>query len=129
MVSWFAEHRQTVLITLAITAVVLPLLLGMALGQIPKQLFVGGAIPLAAATFVLAVGISLLNRYFSPFTKLVVSLVFGLLWILAGIQMLRLERRHEADHPEAVRGRKIISLLFILFGIAFSAVAIYRHLR
>jgi hypothetical protein len=127
LVSWLAEHRTTILITLAVTAVILPLLIGMALGQIPKQLFLGGAVPLAAASFLLAIGVQLLDRYLDPLAKLVVSLLFGLIWIGAGLQIRWIEKRSDdPDHP-AAKGRRLIAHLFILFGFAWIALSFWRY--
>jgi hypothetical protein len=127
LVSWLAEHRQGVLIALAVTAVVFPLLIGMALGHIPKHLFFGGAIPLAAATFILAIGVQLLDRHLEPVTKLVVSLLFGLIWFGAGLQICSIEKRSEdPDHP-AAKPRRLIGYLFIIFGLIWSLLSIFRY--
>ncbi len=126
MVSWLAEHRGIVLIALAVVFVVLPLLIGVALGHIPKQLFAGSAIPLAGATFLLAIGVQFMGHYLEPTAKLTISLLFGLIWIGAGLQMAWIERHSESGPPQAAQARRAITYMFVVFGLAWIGVSMYR---
>lgn len=128
MVNWIAEHRSFVLIGLAVLLVILPLVLGVALGHIPKQLFLGSALPLAIATFLLAIGIHVGSHYLHPIAKLVISLLLGLIWLGAGIQMIRIEKESAGGPPQAAHARRGIAYTFLGFGIAWIAIIIVREL-
>ena len=123
MVNWLVQHRGFVLIVLAVLAVVLPLVLGVALGHIPRQLFVGSAIPLAAATFLLAIGVHAISNYLEPLAKLVISILFGLIWIGAGLQMIWIERQSGGGPPQAAQARRGISYTFVIFGLVWIIIA------
>jgi hypothetical protein len=128
LVSWLVQHRGLVLIVLAVSAVVLPLFLGVALGHIPRQVFAGSAVPLAAATFLLAAGVHAISNYVNPAVKFAISLLFGLIWIGAGVQMLRIERHSSGGPPQAAQARRGIGYTFIVFGFIWVTIALTQFL-
>ena len=127
MVSWLAQHRGALLLALAVSAVVLPLLLGVLAGHIPRKIFVGSAIPLAATTFLLAIGVHAISTYVDPLTKLVISLLFGLLWIGVGVQMLRIEKQSGGGPPKAAQARRGIAYTFVAFGLLWLFISIWQR--
>ena len=129
MVNWLAEHRTLILIVAATIAVVLPLILGAAFGHIPRQLLVGSALPLGAATFLLAILVQFIGSGLAPTARFVISSILGLIWMGVGIQLIWIEKRNVADGSEAARARRGISYMFIVFGLLWICVSVFRYLK
>jgi hypothetical protein len=124
--SWLIEQRGWLVIGLAVSAVVLPLLLGVLFGHIPLRIFIGSALPFGAATVLLAMGVQALSNHVDPWNKLVISLLFGFLWGGLGMQILRIEQRHGGGPPQAVHARRGIGYTFILFALLWTVISIWK---
>jgi hypothetical protein len=86
-------------------------------------------IQLTAATALLAVGIQLAERHLSPLTRFGASLLFGLIWVVAGCKAFFLRSGTiEGPYATATRNVRVLGILFVLFGAAWIAVSSYQLL-
>jgi len=129
LINWVAEHRETVIILLAASAVLLPLFTGYLLGHVPKQIFVTWALPLAAGTIFLAIGIRFFESTENRWIRLSLNGIFGLLWIVAGLKTAFVKSTDSSGVPAAaVKTARAFGLMFLLFGLIWIAISVYQTL-
>ncbi len=120
------ETRNLLLIALATSTVATPLLVGAIRKQIPKEVLLRWAAPLMGATFLMVVGIRLMDQHLDPTWKLVGSLLFGFVWCVSGVLVIfRKPHRFRALDP-TVRAQKILGLMLLVFGILWLAASVFR---
>jgi len=124
LVSWLSQYREEVVIAVASAAVLIPLLVGVALRQVPRQALLAWALPLTAGTLILAITIRLIAYSPDPRLRLVLSFLFGLLWLVAGVTTLI---RRFSENAGAERMSRAFGWMFVLFGLAWISVAVYRY--
>jgi len=84
-------------------------------------------IQLSAATVLLAVGIQFAERYFSPPVRLGLSVVFGLIWVIAGLKAVLLRSKGiQGSYAAVERNIRIIGILLLVFGLLWIGVSYYQ---
>ena len=122
------DQREVILIAVAISAVIVPFLIGLARKQIPADVFFRWALPLALSTGLLVVGIRLFNRHLDQNWKLSLSLLFGVLWLVAGFQLRwRSTRTPSAQQVDVEKAGQLIGLLLLGFGFLWTAITLLRY--
>ncbi len=125
MAEWLETNRNLILLGLAALAVTVPILIGVLKRQIPREILSNWAVPLAIATFLLALGVQAIERRLAPGARLAISLCFAALWISAGTYtsfVLPSRGLPEMYH----RGAQNIGALFIGFGLLWAGVSLFK---
>jgi len=130
LAEFLVRNREGILLGLACSAVLFPLVVAFAFGHIPRQVLARWAVPLAAATLLLAVGIRFLERTPHPLLRLSLYVLFGLIWTLAGVRAAFFGLRgFEGVSHGVVKTSRAFGFMFLLFGLSWIGVSFFQFLR
>lgn len=109
--------------------VVIPTVIGIRRGSIPMAAISRWSLPLAGVTVFLAFGLQAIEKFLDPVPNLVISIIFGLAWVTAGVQTT-LTRRNLTRSDEPVdRLAKSLAYMFLVFGLIWIALSVYQYVR
>jgi hypothetical protein len=130
LADWLQQHREWVIGGIVLSSILMPLVLGIKSGRIPKAFISNWMVPLFAVTFLLAVGIQMIERHVDPKLKLGVSVFFGSIWMFGGLRTLVWKSK---DAPGAAgtaqKTARAIGLIFLCFGLVWIGVSIYQYVN
>ncbi len=110
------------------SAILVPLIIGVLLGQIPKEIFITWALPLTAATIGLLFAIRFIEGL-SPPLRLGASIGFGLLWMVGGGYAVR-RKFTTPEHPTAAEKiARMFGTMFLFFGVLWIAISLFQYHR
>jgi hypothetical protein len=115
---------RTLILALAAGVVIVPILIGFWKGHLPKEIFGSWAIPLAATTFLLGIGVQFIETYFGAAAKLAASLAFASAWGFAGVYIGFVQPKRNPELPEQIReAMKTVGVLFLGFSLLWAGLS------